>query len=72
MFIGWGMKDFVFDEPFLREWQRRFPEAEVHRFPEAGHYVLEDESGTLIPRIQGFLAAADSRSTAAAAKGAEG
>jgi len=57
MLIGWGMKDFVFDEPFLKEWERRFPNAEVHRFPTAGHYVLEDEADALIPMIQRFLAA---------------
>ena len=53
MLIGWGLKDFVFDEPFLREWSRRFPAAEVHRFPRAGHYVLEDEAATLVPTIRG-------------------
>ena len=57
MLIGWGMKDFVFDRHFLEEWQRRFPNAEVHRFPEAGHYVLEDESDRLIPLVRAFLAA---------------
>ena len=42
MLICWGERDFVFDHHFLAEWRRRFPEAEVHRFPDAGHYVLED------------------------------
>jgi len=55
--IGWGLKDFVFDRHFLTEWERRFPSAEIHRFPEAGHYVLEDESAALIPLIRDFLAA---------------
>jgi haloalkane dehalogenase len=55
MLIGWGMKDFVFDRHFLDEWVRRFPNAEVVRFPEAGHYVLEDEAEALIPRIRAFL-----------------
>jgi haloalkane dehalogenase len=55
MFIGWGMKDFVFDRHFLDEWVRRFPEAEVLRFPQAGHYVLEDEAEALIPAIKSFL-----------------
>jgi len=54
-FLGWGMKDFVFDEPCLRAWERHFPEAEVHRFEDAGHYVLEDEAETLIPLIKDFL-----------------
>ena len=49
------MRDFVFDKPFLDEWIRRFPHAEVHRFDQAGHYVLEDEAEALIPLIEGFL-----------------
>jgi len=53
--IAWGMKDFVFDRPFLEEWIRRFPRAEVLEFPLAGHYVLEDEAETLIPAIERFL-----------------
>ena len=55
--IGWGMKDFVFDHHFLREWVRRFPQAEVQRFPAAGHYVLEDEAEALVPRVRSFLSA---------------
>lgn len=55
--IAWGMKDFVFDRHFLAEWARRFPRAEVHRFPEAGHYVLEDEGDRIIPLVRAFLAA---------------
>ena len=53
MLIGWGMKDFVFDRHFLAEWERRFPKAEVHRFPEAGHYVLEDEAEQIVPLVRG-------------------
>jgi haloalkane dehalogenase len=55
--ILWGMKDFVFDRPFLDEWNRRFPGAHVHQFPKAGHYVLEDESETIVPLIRNFLSA---------------
>ncbi len=55
MFIGWGMKDFVFDRHFLEEWSRRFPHAEVHRFDRAGHYILEDEAERLVPMIATFL-----------------
>jgi pimeloyl-ACP methyl ester carboxylesterase len=55
--ICWGGRDFVFDGDFLSEWRRRWPQAEVHEFPEAGHYVLEDAGDQIIPLIQGFLAA---------------
>ena len=55
MLIAWGEKDPVFDLDFLAEWVRRFPDAEVHRFPEAGHYVVEDSSSRLVPLLKGFL-----------------
>lgn len=55
MFIGWGDRDFVFDEHFLNEWIRRFPQAELHRFADCGHYILEDAADELIPLIQTFL-----------------
>lgn len=55
MLICWGEHDFVFDNDYLAEWQRRFPQSEVHRFPEAGHYVLEDVPEKIIPLIQNFL-----------------
>ena len=57
MLIAWGMRDFVFDRHFLAEWERHLPKAEVHRFPEAGHYVLEDEAEAVIPLVRSFLAA---------------
>ncbi len=57
MLILWGMKDFVFDRHFLEEWERRFPAAEVHRFPQAGHYVFEDERDQVVTRVHAFLQA---------------
>ena len=33
------------------------PQAEVHRFAQAGHYVLEDEAESIIALVQSFLAA---------------
>jgi cis-3-alkyl-4-acyloxetan-2-one decarboxylase len=56
MLIAWGLKDFVFDRHFLDEWTRRFPSAEVHRFEDCGHYILEDAGDEIIPLIQSFLA----------------
>jgi haloalkane dehalogenase len=56
LLVCWGERDFVFDLDYLAEWQRRFPHAETHRFPQAGHYLLEDEPGPVLDRIRGFLA----------------
>ena len=53
--IMWGMKDFVFDHHFLAEWVARFPDSEVHRFPRAGHYLLEDEPEAVLALIRRFL-----------------
>lgn len=55
MLICWGMRDFVFDETFLNEWILRFPDAELHRFADAGHYVLEDAADEIIPLVKEFL-----------------
>lgn len=57
--ICWGDRDFVFDHHFLTEWQRLFPFAEVHRFADGGHYILEDYSDEIVPLIRGFLARND-------------
>ena len=55
----WGLKDFVFDEHFLKEWQRHFPKAESHTWPDCGHYLLEDARDEAIGRIREFLERTD-------------
>ncbi len=55
LLILWGELDFVFDTSFLAEWQQRFPEAEVHSYPDCGHYILEDARDEIIPLISEFL-----------------
>ena len=56
-FIGWGLKDFVFDRHFLERFRADLPQAQVMAFDAAGHYVLEDRHEVLVPAIRGFLAA---------------
>ena len=55
MLLCWGMKDFVFDKHFLKLWEDAFPQAEVHRFDDCGHYILEDAKEEVIPIIQEFI-----------------
>lgn len=55
MLICWGMKDFVFDPHFLKRWTDQFPDAEVHRFHDCGHYILEDAGDEVIGLIGRFL-----------------
>ncbi|HEY2344729.1 MAG TPA: alpha/beta fold hydrolase [Xanthomonadaceae bacterium] len=54
-FIGWGLRDFVFDWHFLAGFTRALPEAEVRAFEDASHYVLEDKRDVLVPAIRAFL-----------------
>jgi cis-3-alkyl-4-acyloxetan-2-one decarboxylase len=54
-FIGWGLRDFVFDHHFLEGFQRALPDAEAHAFEDAGHYVLEDKHEVLVPAMRKFL-----------------
>jgi len=53
--ICWGKHDFVFTLSFFEEWKRRFPDAEQHLFPDAGHYILEDVPDKVLPLVKNFL-----------------
>ena len=57
MLICWGGKDFCFDRQFYDQWRRRFPGARACYFPDAGHYVLEDEFEEILYSINHFLQA---------------
>ena len=57
--IAWGEKDFVFDAPFLNTWLNTYPRAEIHRFPDCGHYILEDGGPELIAKIRNFMGIRD-------------
>ena len=47
----WGAQDFCFHPGFLKRWMEIYPKAEVHSFPEASHYLLEDAGDKIIPLI---------------------
>ena len=53
--IAWGEKDFVFDNTFLKRWLDYYPDAEIHRYPDCGHYILEDGGPALIDTITNFI-----------------
>lgn len=57
--IAWGERDFVFDAPFLNQWLKYFPDADLHRFPDCGHYILEDGGPKLIKTISHFIGIRD-------------
>ena len=55
LLVGWGMRDPVFTPDLATEWERRYPHAAVHRFPDAGHFVMEDATAELGDLIRDFL-----------------
>jgi len=56
MLILWGAEDIVFTvEDYLTQWQARFPFAETHLIPDAGHYVVEDAHERIADWIADFM-----------------
>jgi pimeloyl-ACP methyl ester carboxylesterase len=53
--IAWGMKDYVFDHHFLNTWIQYLPEAQVHRFEDSGHYILEDQQEAIGKLVLDFF-----------------
>jgi pimeloyl-ACP methyl ester carboxylesterase len=53
--ICWGDRDFVFTPGVLRDWIKRWPHAQVHRFADCGHYVLEDAPLEIEGLVRDFL-----------------
>ena len=54
LLLPWGGRDFCFGREFYEEWRCRFPHAEAHWFPEAGHYLFEDAGAEFFPLIDDF------------------
>ncbi|MEO0421167.1 MAG: alpha/beta fold hydrolase [Pseudomonadota bacterium] len=56
VFIAWPMKDVAFTPDMLDDyWLRDFPDAQVHRIDDAGHYIQEDAHEQVIPKLLPFL-----------------
>jgi pimeloyl-ACP methyl ester carboxylesterase len=53
--ICWGERDFVFTPAVLERWRAIWPRAEVHRFPDCGHYLLEDAAEEIPGLVRAFL-----------------
>ncbi|MCP4804393.1 MAG: alpha/beta fold hydrolase [Proteobacteria bacterium] len=56
MMVLWGEQDWCFTPEFRREWQRRFPSAQVHAWDDVGHYVMEDAPERVVEAIDAFIA----------------
>src|SRR3546814_13448689 len=53
-FVGWGLRDFVFDRHVLAGFRDALPRAQVMAFDDAGHYVLEDRHEVLVTANREF------------------
>lgn len=51
----WGLRDFVFDEHFLADFQSKFPHAETYTWADCGHYLLDDAPDEVLAKIEDFL-----------------
>ncbi|MEZ4239014.1 MAG: alpha/beta fold hydrolase [Myxococcota bacterium] len=53
--LVWGERDFVFTPKFLERWQALLPHAEVERYPDISHWVVEEAHERILPRVTRFL-----------------
>ncbi len=54
--IMWAMKDIAFTPDIVDDlWLKTFPDAEVERIPDAGHYLQEDAHERIVPALIEFL-----------------
>jgi haloalkane dehalogenase len=53
--ICWGERDVVFPLRVLDIWRDHWPQAAVHRFPDCGHWVLEDAPDEIAACVRAFL-----------------
>jgi cis-3-alkyl-4-acyloxetan-2-one decarboxylase len=53
--LPWGLQDFVFDEDYLREFERLLPNAKAIRYPHAGHWLTEDVHAELCAPFVEFV-----------------
>ncbi len=53
----WGMRDWCFTPHFLERFLENYPTAEVHRFDDCGHWVVEDAHERIVPIVERFLEA---------------
>lgn len=60
--LVWGMRDWCFRPDCLERFERVWPQAEVHRLTDVGHWVLEDAPDEAAPLVERFLASTPAHS----------
>jgi cis-3-alkyl-4-acyloxetan-2-one decarboxylase len=58
--LVWGMRDWCFRPDCLERFIAAWPQAEVHRLADVGHWVLEDAPEEALATVERFLAARQS------------
>ena len=53
--MAWGMKDWCFRPECLDRFNGHWPNAEVHKIADAGHYVIEDAAEFVQQKVEDFL-----------------
>jgi cis-3-alkyl-4-acyloxetan-2-one decarboxylase len=51
----WGVRDWCFHEWYLERFLEFVPQAEVHRFADAGHLLMEDKPAEVVQLVKEFL-----------------
>jgi haloalkane dehalogenase len=55
----WGMRDWCFRPDCLDRFARAWPQAEIHRLADVGHWVLEDAADESLAIVEKFLGRTD-------------
>jgi haloalkane dehalogenase len=53
--FAWGMHDIAFREKELNYWRSAFPNAQVERYEDAGHFVSEEKPTEMTRAIRAFV-----------------
>ena len=53
--LVWGMRDWCFRPDCLERFERAWPQAEVHRLADVGHWVVEDAPEEVVPLVETVL-----------------
>ncbi|MCO4744219.1 MAG: alpha/beta fold hydrolase [Proteobacteria bacterium] len=53
--LMWGNDDFCFTPEFRKRFEDKWPDAEVHSWDDAGHFVLEEKLDEIVPLMRDFL-----------------
>lgn len=61
--ILWGMRDWCFRPDCLQRFVQAWPDAQVHRLADVGHWVVEDAPAESLAIVEQFLAATSAGNT---------